>query len=149
GANVSLLSEQAVCAFKKEGKELLVWCWPKTAIKAEQPPLRLRLVPIRIGKTLVWLLTSVLERQELTVKMMVRFYKMRWAVEVEYRGLKQTLNRAKLRCRNSKRLLAELDWSIVAMAVAELMALKEQLQKRPAKSAKMNIKQGPKYNPGK
>jgi hypothetical protein len=33
---------------------------------------------------------------------------MRWGVEVEFRGLKQTLERARLRCRNSQRLLAEL-----------------------------------------
>ncbi len=55
-------------------------------------------------------------------------------MEVEFRGLKQTLDRAKLRCRNAKRLLAELDWSILAMAVAELFALKEQLARRPRKS---------------
>ena len=62
---------------------------------------------------------------------MVRFYKMRWGIEVEFRGLKQTLDRAKLRCRNDRRLLAELDWSIMAMAVAELFALKEQLARKP------------------
>jgi len=55
-------------------------------------------------------------------------------VEVEFRGLKQTLDRAKLRCRNPKRLLAELNWSILAMAVAELFALKEQLSKKRSKS---------------
>ena len=48
-------------------------------------------------------------------------------IELEFRGLKQTLNRAKLRCRNDRRLLAELHWSLMAMAVAELFALKEQL----------------------
>ena len=56
-----------------------------------------------------------------------------WGVEVEFRGLKQTLDRAKLRCRNDKRLLADLNWSIMAMAVAELFALKEQLAKRDRK----------------
>ena len=53
------------------------------------------------------------------------------ASPVEFRGLKQTLGRAKLRCRNDRRLLVELDWSIMAMAVAELFALKEQLTKKP------------------
>jgi hypothetical protein len=145
GANVNLLTEHALCEFQKQGKELFVLCWPKTAIKDKQPPLRLRLVQVFLGKTSVWLLTSVLEPQELTIKMMVRFYKMRWGVEVEFRGLKQTLERARLRCRNSQRLLAELDWSILAMAVAELLALKEQLQKRPQKSAK----EEPAYEPSK
>ena len=52
---------------------------------------------------------------------------------MEFRGLKQTLNRADLRCRNDQRLLVELDWSILGMAVAELFALKEQLDRRAAK----------------
>ena len=64
---------------------------------------------------------------------------MRWGIEVEFRGLKQTLDRAKLRCRNGRRLLAELNWSIMAMAVAELFALKEQLssQHREIKSKEL------------
>jgi len=52
---------------------------------------------------------------------------MRWGEEVEFRGSKQTLDRRKLRCRNSAREYAELDWSIWAMAFAELAALREQL----------------------
>lgn len=134
GANVSLLTPQADCVLKKVGKGFLVYCWPKTMMQAGQPPLRLRLVQVYLGKTKVWMLTSVLNEQKLTIKAMVRFYKMRWGIEVEFRGLKQTLDRAKLRCRNAKRLLVELDWSVLAMAMAELFALKEQLAKRPRKS---------------
>jgi hypothetical protein len=131
GANVSLLTTHADYKLKKEGKSSLVYCWPKTMMQAGQPPLRLRLVRVHLGKTKVWMLTSVLDERRLTTKAMVRFYKMRWGIEVEFRGLKQTLERGKLRCRNDQRLLAELDWSILAMAVAELFALKEQLAKRP------------------
>jgi hypothetical protein len=125
GGNVNLLTEHAHCEFEKIGKEHYVLCWPKEVIRTGLPPLRLRLVRVPVGKTMMWLLTNVLDRHELTRAMMVRFYKMRWGVEVEFRGLKQTLDRAKLRCRNSKRLLAELNWSILGMAVAELLALKE------------------------
>ena len=126
GGNVNLLREQAACKIQRKGQEQIVLCWPQAAIQKEQPPLRLRLVQVRIGKTRVWLLTSVLQRRELSRKAMVRYYKMRWGIELEFRGLKQTLDRAKLRCRNSDRLKAELNWSILAMAVAELLALKEQ-----------------------
>jgi hypothetical protein len=136
GANVSLLTAQENCSLKKAGKGFLVYCWPKTMMQSGQPPLRLRLVQVYLGKTKVWMLTSVLDEQKLTIKMMVRFYKMRWGIEVEFRGLKQTLDRAKLRCRNAKRLLVELDWSILAMAVAELLALKEQLEKARKSDAK-------------
>jgi hypothetical protein len=126
GANVSLLKESADCQLGKNG---LVLCWPK-GMQSKQPPLRLRLVKVRIGKTHVHLLTSVLDPKKLTIKQMIKIYKLRWGIEVEFRGLKQTLDRAKLRCRNDQRLLAELNWSIMAMAVAELFALKEQLMKR-------------------
>jgi hypothetical protein len=119
GANVNLLREGADCELAKNG---LVLCWPR-AMQATQLPLRLRLVKVRIKQTVVYLLTSVLDYKKLTAKQMVTFYKMRWGVEVEFRGLKQTLDRAKLRCRNDRRLLVELDWSIMAMAVAELFAL--------------------------
>lgn len=126
GANVRLLRASADCKFLKNG---IVLCWPKAA-QANRPPLRLRLIKVRIGKTDVHLLTSVLDRSQLTIQQMVKLYKLRWGIELEFRGLKQTLDRAKLRCRNDQRLLAELDWSIMAMAVAELLALKEQLGNR-------------------
>ena len=131
GANVSLLRESAGYELRKKG---LVLCWPKDQ-RATQPPLRLRLVKVRIGKTKVYVLTNVLDDSKLTPNQMVKFYKMRWGIEVEFRGLKQTLDRAKLRCRNEQRVLAELNWSIMAMAVAELFALKEQLASRPRKKA--------------
>jgi len=127
GANVSLLRESSDYELLKNG---LVLCWPR-AMQGKQAPLRLRLVKVRIGKSKAYLLTSVLASGELTIREMVQFYKMRWGIEVEFRGLKQTLDRAKLRCRNDQRLLAELDWSLMAMAVAELFALREQLAKRP------------------
>jgi hypothetical protein len=127
GANVNLLQEGAEYQFLNQG---LVLCWPR-AVQSRQPPLRLRLIKARLGKIAVYLLTSVLDANKLTIPQMVRFYRMRWGVEVEFRGLKQTLDRGKLRCRNAQRLLAELDWSLMAMAVAELLALKEQLAKGP------------------
>jgi len=146
GGNVKLLTEHAICQFQKVGKEHTVLCWPKDAIRTDVPPLRLRLVRVTVGKTLMWLLTNVLDGHQLAQKTMVRFYKMRWGVEVEFRGLKQTLDRAKLRCRNAQRLLAELHWSILAMAAAELLALKEQLERR---SAERKTKRAPRYDPSK
>ena len=73
------------------------------------------------------MLTSGLNPRKLSDAQIVKMYRLRWGIEVEFRGLKQTLDRAKLRSRNPQRLLAELEWSILAMAVAELFALREQL----------------------
>lgn len=136
GANVNLLSETARCQFQTHGQERIVLCWPQAAIQAQQPPLKLRLVRVRVGKTWMWLLTSVLDPTALSRQALLRLYQMRWGIEIEFRGLKQTLDRGKLRCRNSQRLLAELHWSLLAMAVAELLALKEQLAPRPAARGK-------------
>lgn len=124
GANVSLLSEHA--DFKKLNNGIVL-CWPKDRMDSGDPPLRLRLIQVKVGKTMMWMLTSVLDEVELTVAEIIEYYKLRWLIEVEFRGLKQTIDKSKLRCRNSNRLLAELDWSLHAMAFAELIALRSQI----------------------
>ena len=79
------------------------------------------------GKTEVFLLTSVLDQEKLDRASMIQLYKKRWGIEVEFRGLKQTLNGSTLRCRNAARVYTELDWSIQSMAIAELFATREQI----------------------
>lgn len=123
GANVNLLTESG-CRITQDGRVL---AWPQDAQRSGLPPLQLRLVKVKIGRTKVWMLTSVLNSRLLSKTQIVHHYKMRWGVEVEFRGLKQTLDRGKLRCRSHRRVMVELNWSIMAMAVAELFALKEQL----------------------
>jgi hypothetical protein len=130
GANVSLLTEYA----DYQEDEDLVLCWPKASRESGKPPLHLRLVRIEIGGTRMWMLTSVTDPAQLTKKQIVRLYEMRWGIEVEFRGLKQTLDRAKLRSRNDQRLLAELNWSLMSLAIAELWALKVQLAQRSNRS---------------
>jgi hypothetical protein len=124
GANVRLLIEHADIQIQADG---IVYCWPKGKSKSGAPPLRLRLARVTIGKTKMWMLTSVLDERKLSLRDIVRYYQARWGIEVEFRGLKQTIDRHMLRCRNSDRLLVELDWSIRAMAVAELIALRQQI----------------------
>ena len=134
GANVHLLSEYADILEKGGG---IVLCWPKGQMNAGGTPLRLRLIQVKIGKkTKAWLLTSVLDTKRLPPSKMVAYYKMRWGIEVEFRGLKQTLDKHKLRCRRSHRVLVELDWSIRAMAVAELMALAQQIKQHQSRKKK-------------
>jgi hypothetical protein len=138
GGNVSLLSKHADVKKKGDG---IVLCWPKGRMQSGDPPLRLRLVKVKVGKTDMWMLTSVIDKKRLSKRQIVRFYKMRWGVEVEFRGLKRTLSKHKLRSRNSQRLLVELDWSIRAMAIAELLATREQV------SARNKPKQETPYDP--
>ena len=131
GANVHLLSEYVNFTKHSGG---IVHCWPKDKQASGDPPLRLRLVQVKVGKTKMWMLTSVLDEQQLSIKQIVDYYKMRWGIEVEFRGLKQTIDKHKLRCRNDDRLLAELDWSIRGMAIAELLSLRQQIPKVKRKS---------------
>lgn len=135
GANVHLLVESLNGRIVQEGQDQFVLCWPKDAQRDGGTPLRLRLIHTRIKKTKLWLLTSVLDRAKLTMSQMQSLYQLRWGIEVEFRGLKQTLNRGQLRSRNDGRVLVELDWSILAMAVAELWALKEQMGSPSTKRA--------------
>jgi hypothetical protein len=128
GGNVSLLSEKA--DIKRLGGGIVL-CWPKGKMNSGAKPLRLRLVKVKVGKTKMWMLTSVLDRQKLSNKKIIRYYQLRWGVEIEYRGLKQTIDKRNLRCRNSDRVYVELDWSIRAMAFAELIALREQIPSEP------------------
>jgi len=137
GANVKLLTERTDCTIQR--RKGIVLCWPLAAQQANLQPLRLRLVRVRIGRQWMWMLTNVMKPSWLTPKQIASFYKMRWGIEVEFRGLKQTLGCGKLRCRNGHRLLAELNWSIMAMAVAELFALKEQLTPTASESAPKNF----------
>lgn len=123
GGNVSLLFENMDFKLQHDGT---VYCWPVSK-QNKQPPLVFRLVQIKVGNAQMYLLTSVLDSERLNRDAMVELYAMRWGIEVEFRGLKQTLEKSKLRCRNAQRLYAELSWSIMAMAVAELLALKEQI----------------------
>ena len=92
------------------------------------PPLVLRLVKCRIGKKKMWLLTSVLDENELSMQEMKMLYQKRWSVELEFRALKQTFGRNKLRSHKPQRALHEMEWSIMGMTVIELFALKTQLK---------------------
>jgi hypothetical protein len=134
GANVHLSVEGPRGPVLGPRRDQQVLSWPKEAQRAQQPPLRLRLIRTRIKKTKVWLLTSVLDPKALSPAQALNFYRLRWGIEVEFRGLKQTLGRASLRCRKDARVAVELEWSILGMAVAELWALKEQLGKRNARA---------------
>lgn len=130
GSNITLIGE-TFDYHELEGGEVL--CWPKNK-QGQHPPLRLRLVQVTIGSADVYLLTSVLSSTRLSASSMVKLYKMRWGIEIEFRGLKQTLNGENLRCRNADRVYTELNWSMLSMAIAELLALTEQLAKQDHRS---------------
>jgi hypothetical protein len=60
-------------------------------------------------------------------------------VELEFRALKQTFQRRVLRSRKSERALVEMEWSIFAMTVIELFALKEQMPEKHASPEQLSF----------
>lgn len=124
GGNVRLL--------KKLGhirqREDLVFCWPQKAMQKKQPPLVLRLLTFRSGDQVIHLVTTVLSEQELPNDIARELYRQRWGIELQFRSLKQTFERSKLRCHSPDRALVEMDWSLLGLCVIQLWALREQLQ---------------------
>jgi hypothetical protein len=125
GGNVRLLQELGYYAEEKEG---IVYLWPEKMAKQRLPPLVLRLIEIRVGKTVMALITNVLDKRRLSPKQAKIFYKMRWGIELQFRTLKQTFERRVLRSRTPDRALVELNWSFVGLWLIQLFAIKEQLQ---------------------
>ena len=110
-------------------------------MKKRLAPLKLRLVKCVVGKKKMSLLTSVLDPQELTEEEIAQLYQQRWGIELEFRCLKQTFERRKLRSHNSERALVEMEWSIFGMTVLELFTLREQLREPGADPFKLSFAQ--------
>jgi hypothetical protein len=125
GANVTLLRKLGYYARERGG---IVYCWPSAAARQSQPPLVLRLIRFRLGRAQACVVTSVLEDRRLTDKQALRLYRLRWGVELQFRALKQTFGRRKLRSKRPDRALVELDWSLAGLTIIQLFAVKEQVQ---------------------
>jgi hypothetical protein len=125
GANVTLLRKLGY--YTREHGDI-VYCWPSAAARKRQPPLVLRLIRFRLGRTEACVVTSILESHRLSEKQAVQLYRLRWGVELQFRTLKQTFGRRKLRSKRPDRALAELDWSLLGLAIIQLFAVKEQVQ---------------------
>lgn len=97
--------------------------WPHEARRAGQPPQTLRLVKTKLGKTDAYLVTNVLDRENLSDLDVAALYRARWGVEVFYRGLKQTFGRRRLKGRTPASALAELHLSMLTLCTLHLLGL--------------------------
>ena len=122
GGNVNLLKNLGHCRHA----DGLVFLWPEQAARKKQPPVMLRLIEVKGERGSMYLVTSVLSRRELSDSMFRRLYPLRWGVELQFRTLKQTFGLGTLRSRNADHALAELQWSIVALTMVQLLAIREQ-----------------------
>jgi hypothetical protein len=111
GANVRLLKGLGY-AQERAG---LVSLWPDREAARRQPPLVVRLVVARGGRHPVYLVTSVLDGEELSNDQVINLYALRWGVELFYRHFKQTFGRRKLRSHRGENAAVEATWSLLGL----------------------------------
>jgi hypothetical protein len=116
----TLLVEHTRQKIERCGDVRWVYLWPKN--RRRKRPLRLRLIVLKQHGRRVYLLTNVAESTRLSRRMAGEFYRARWSIEVEYRGLKQTLGHRKVLARTPEPGALELAAYIVAMALLLLYA---------------------------
>ena len=78
----------------------------------------------------VYLVTNVLKDKSLTRRQAGEIYRRRWGIEIQFRSLKQTFGRTKLRSRTPERAIVELQWSLIGLWMIQLLAHKEQAKAR-------------------
>jgi hypothetical protein len=123
GSNVTLLRK---LGYVRESHGI-VYCWPSKAARENQPPLVLRLLSMKFGHTPVYLVTNILDRRELPNAAACQLYQLRWGIELQFRTIKQTFGRSKLRSKTPRRTICELDWSLLGLWMIQLFAVKEQI----------------------
>ena len=124
GANVHLLKNLG-SARERAG---LVYLWPDKVARSQQLPLVLRLLTFQGPRGKVYLVTNILSDRELSLRQAGQLYRLRWGVELQFRTLKQTFRRSKLRSRTPDNAVMELHWSLMGLSLVQLFAVKEQMQ---------------------
>jgi hypothetical protein len=112
--NVKLYSEQ--CFEIDDFREGIVYYWPEGVQKKGGEPIQARLIRIhgRKRKNDVWLLTNVLEKKQLSLRMAGKFYRWRWESEGYFRTYKRTLSKVKLMSRTVRCVHREAEASMIA-----------------------------------
>jgi len=128
GGNVRLLKKLGWYARERNG---IVYCWPDKAVKKKQAPLVLRLLHFKDARNgHIYLVTNVLNERQLSDAQAGKIFRQRWGIEVQFRSLKQTFGRTKLRSNTPEKATIELHWSLLALWMVQLLAHKEQADVR-------------------
>lgn len=123
GANVRLLKQLGKA--RQHGNR--VYLWPDHVARRGQPPLELRLITFPGARAPVFLVTNVLSESDLSERHAAQLYRLRWGIELQFRALKQTFHRTKLRSRTPENAIVELHWSVAGLTLVQLFAIKEQI----------------------
>ena len=122
GGNVRLLKNLGY-ARQKNG---IVCLWPHAAARKKQPPIILRLIELKNERGSMYLVTNVLDNNELSEETLKHLYPLRWGIELHFRAVKQTYGRRNLRSRKSDHAIVELEWSLIALTMVQLFCIREQ-----------------------
>jgi hypothetical protein len=109
-------------------REGLVYYWPEHMRDKGLPPLKLRLLRVRGKKCDVWLLTNVLQREQLSHKLAGQLYRWRWRNEGLFRVYKRQLGKLKLSGRTVALVHREAEGSLLALQL--LLAVATQAVQR-------------------
>lgn len=116
GGNTNLLARHSLAQIARKGEDGFVYLWPQNSRR--KTPLRVRMIVLKKPRRQpVYLLTNVMESTQLSRRTARTFYEARWGVEVEFRGLKQTMKHDKVLARTPKVGAMELAAYLVGMAL--------------------------------
>jgi Transposase DDE domain len=119
GAHVRLL--RALGCVRTQGE--VVFLWPDEVRRRQEPPLVLRLVRVRTRRRTIYLVTSVLDPNELGDQQIAELYRLRWGIEVFVRTFKQTFHRSRLRSAAADNAIRELEWSLLGLMGLQLLGV--------------------------
>jgi Transposase DDE domain len=128
GSNVTLLTE---LGWHVEQRGDLVSLWPQNF--RDQPPLVLRLIVLSRGKQAIYLVTNVLDPEQLSAADAAALYELRWGAEVGYRSYKQTLDRRILKSRTPATCLVEAQWTMLGLWLLGLLCVSRQRAGGPSR----------------
>lgn len=110
----------------KRFREGIVYYWPGKTQKKRLPPIKVRVIRVRGNKGIdVWLLTSVLDRQELSRKTAAQVYRWRWRNEGLFRQYKRMLKKTKLQSQTLRLLHREGEGALLALQLLLAQAAHE------------------------
>lgn len=97
-------------------REGIVYYWPVSSAQDRGlPPIQARLLRIRGEKVDVWLLTNILDREQLSHSLATKFYRWRWRNEGLFRTYKRTVGKVKWMSRTVAMVHREAEASLLAV----------------------------------
>lgn len=112
-AKTHLYTLEKVCL--KRYRQGIVYYWPETIRQQGRPPIKARLLRVCGKKGDVWLLTSILEKSELSRKSAAQVYRWRWRNEGLFRQYKRMLKKTKLQSHTLRLLHREGEGALLAL----------------------------------